>query len=189
MLFALCMLFLVQIPVMAAPGPDGFANVSWGANRDQVDSAMKAQGFVYSSQEVRDGIDWVWYKGKVAGISGDISMKLLNGAFYEGQFLLLTQDGQSGVWFAFRTLYNIIQSKYGAPSSQGGDDDIGKSQWRVWRSLQPPDSSDNITISLLFADFVKQKSNSGSIIISNCNLIYSNESLKQHLAVQKRDGL
>jgi len=189
MLLALCMLFLVQIPAMAAPGPDGFANVPWGASRDRVDSAMKAQGFVYGGQDVKYGIDRVWYRGQMAGITGGITMSLLNGAFYEGEFVILTQDGLSGTWNAFRTFNNIIEQKYGAPSSQGGDDDIRKYRWHVWQFLQPPDSSDNIKISLYFTDFGKQKMNDGSIIISHCTLNYSNLSLEKRLAVQKRDGL
>lgn len=188
MLLALCMLFLVQIPAMAAPGPDGFANVPWGASRDRVDSAMKAQGFVYGGQNVKDGIDNVWYRGQIAGISGDITMSLLNGAFYEGQFLLLTQDGLSGTWNAFRTFNNIIEQKYGAPSSQGVEDD-NKYRWHVWQFLHPPNSSDNIKISLYSTNFGKQKMNNGSIIISHCTLNYSNLSLEKRLAVQKRDGL
>ena len=189
MLLALCMLFLVQLPTMAAPGPDGFANVPWGGSRDRLDSAMKAQGFVYGGQSVKDGIDRVWYRGQLAGVSGDIAMSLLNGAFFEGEFVILTQDGQSGVWTAFKTFNNIIGNKYGAPSSQGGDADISKSRWHVWRSLKPPDSSDDIKISLFFADFGKQKSNSGAIVFSHCTLNYSNLGLKKRLAVQKRDGL
>lgn len=189
MLLALCMLFLVQLPAMAAPGPDGFANVPWGVSRDRLDSAMKAQGFVYGGQNAKGAIDQVWYRGQIAGISGDITMSLLNGAFFEGEFVILTQDGQSGVWTAFKTFNNIIENKYGAPSSQGGDADISKSQWHVWRSLTPPDSSDDIKISLSFADFRKQKSNSGAIVFSHCTLNYSNLGLKKRLAVQKRDGL
>lgn len=189
MLLALCMLFSMQLSAIAAPGPDGFANVPWGAGRDQVDSAMKAQGFVYGGQGVKNGIAQVWYRGQIAGISGDITMSLLNGAFFEGEFVLLTQDGQSGVWTAFRTFNSIIGNKYGAPSSQGGDGDISKSRWHVWRLPTPPDSSDDIKISLFFADFRNQKSKSGAIVISHCTLNYSNLGLKKRLAVQKRDGL
>ena len=95
MLLAAFCLLVVSYPFSGyAAGPDGFANVPWGATRSQVDQAMAQQGFSSEGEVthyyvINDGSRVFSYDGTLAGADGHATFWFLNDTFTEASSVFI----------------------------------------------------------------------------------------------------
>ncbi len=184
-LVTLFCLFIATCPLSGySAGPDGFANVPWGASMSQIDQIMTKQGFNSGGQIIgksyNDGSNGIWYRGSLIGVAGNLDFWFLGGTFFRGNFNFYSEDGGSAVLEAYRKFLSVIKSKYGSPTESG-------STYNVWRGLQAPGSSDKIQI--VFIIDTSSERCGGGYCTSSLNVSYTNESLQQRLAVRNKDGL
>ncbi|MGD0658830.1 MAG: hypothetical protein ABSD38_12255 [Syntrophorhabdales bacterium] len=179
-------LLIVSCPYSGyAAGPDGFANVPWGASKSQVDQAMAQQGFssegeVTHHYVINDGSIVFSYYGTLASAVGHVQLFFLNGAFYDGYFNFHDEDGVGTREVrAYQQFLAVIQSKYGPPGQSGPN-------YSIWRGLQAPASSDTIAIRLSYS--VQSSRCGGGFCSSSFSVSYSNESLKQRLLAAGVNG-
>ena len=186
-LAALFCLLIVSCPFSGyAAGPDGFANVPWGATRSQVDQAMAQQGFRFKLQKNNnDGSIAIIYQGALAGTAGDLEFLFLNGTFYSGVFHFYYEDGGSAERNAYMQFLSIIQSKYGSPTNSGNASPQGL--YSEWDGLHVQGSSDTVLIFLMYSP--SNERCGGSLCSSIFTVSYTNQSLQQRLAGQTRNGL
>lgn len=190
--FAIVTLFCLFIAICPlsgySAGPDGFANVSWGASISQVSQKMAKQGFGFrSKKDINDGSIQITYNGTLAGTRGDLTFQFLNGIFYRGIFNFFSEDGGGAEREAYMKFLSIIQSKYGAPNDSGGMDNPYTGSYDVWKGLQVPGSSDKVQIALSYCATTERCGN--SYCTSDFTVLYTNESLQQRLAGSNKDGL
>jgi hypothetical protein len=184
--FLFCLL-IVSCPFSGhAAGPDGFANVPWGASRSQVDQAMAQQGFRFTSQRNNDGGSIsIIYQGALVGTAGDLTFVFLNGTFFSGYFDFHREDGGDAEQNAYMQFSPMIQSKYGSPTTSGSVNPGGS--YKMWDGLQAPGSSDTIRILLRYS--AAPRACGGNFCSSYFNVLYTNQSLEQRLAGQNKNGL
>ena len=189
MLLAAFCLLVVSYPFSGyAAGPDGFANVPWGATRSQVDQAMAQQGFSSEGEVthyyvINDGSRVFSYDGTLAGADGHATFWFINGTFYQGDFRFHHEDGVgSREERAYGQFSAVIRSKYGSPTQSGGN----YNNVNIWRGLQAPGSSDTIEIRLNYS--AESSTCGGHFCSSNFGVTYSNESLKQRLLAAGVNG-
>jgi hypothetical protein len=180
-------LFIVTCPLSGyAVGPDGFANVPWGASMSQVGQVMTQQGFSSTGQRTADdGILDIYYYGTLAGTAGDLSFRFFNGTFYSGTFSFHNQDGGGAELNTYMKFLSIIQSKYGSPTKSGSINPEGS--YGSWDGLQAPGSSD--TIQILLSYNPSSERCGGNFCTSFFTVVYTNESLQQRLAGRNKNGL
>ena len=168
-----------------AAGPDGFANVPWGASRSQVDQAMAQQGYrpegeVTHHYAIKDGSIVFSYYGTLASAAGHVEFRFLNGTFYLGSFGFHHEDGVGNrEERAYQQFSAVIQSKYGSPTQSGPN-------YGVWQGLQAPGSSDTVEIMLVYN--TSSERCGGGFCSSTFNVNYTNQSLKQRLLAAGVNG-
>ena len=168
-----------------AAGPDGFANIPWGATKLQVDQAMARQGFRPDPRNLcSPGITCAAYHGNLAGTPGYLEFSFLNDAFYSGRFMIQVSDGGGTVQRACSKFLPIIQAKYGSPTQTGNRQGMTEFQWD---GLQPPGSPDAVQI-YVSCDPESERCG-GQYCTSVFTIMYKNTGLQQHLAGQDRNGL
>ncbi len=185
-------LFAVGCPLLAgAAGPDGFANVLWGASKSQVDQAMAQQGFRFLGQAAGksygDGSAGYRYQGTLVGTSGTLEFWFLNGVFFRGNFVFYNEDGGAAASKAYWQFLPIIQSKYGPPTKSGNQTGSYTGVSNVWEGLQAPGSPDKIQIILAYSATSERCGR--SLCTSSFDVIYTNQGLQQRLAGQTKNGL
>jgi hypothetical protein len=186
-LVALFPLFIITFPLSGYPaGPEGFANILWGASKSQIEQEMAQQGFSSKGQKsLDDGSIGIMYYGTLAGISGDLRFVLINGTFCRGDFDFHHEDGGGAEWNAYSKFLSIIQSKYGSPTKTESVNPQGASS--VWDGLKAPNSSDTIQIILMYIPETSKCG--GSFCSSFFSVTYTNQSFQQRLAGGNKNGL
>ena len=190
MLLAAFCLLVVSYPFSGyAAGPDGFANVPWGATRSQVDQAMAQQGFSSEGEVthyyvINDGSRVFSYDGTLAGADGHATFWFINGTFYQGDFRFHHEDGVgSREERAYGQFSAVIQSKYGSPTQSNPASGGLISRWQ---GLQAPGSSDTVEIVLLY--YPSSQRCGGGFCSSIFKVTYVNESLHQRLLARGVNG-
>jgi hypothetical protein len=169
-----------------AAGPDGFANVSWGASQSQVEQEMARQGCKSKGQKsANDGSTVIMYYGTLAGTAGDLEFFLLNGTFYRGSFHFYYEDGGGAEFNAYSKFSSIIQSKYGSPTKSGSIDPQGS--YSIWDGLMASGSPDSIKIMLLYT--AESRRCGSNLCSSSFDVQYTNEGLQRRLAGGNKNGL
>jgi hypothetical protein len=172
----------------AAEGPDGFANVPWGANRSQLDRIMAQQGFKSTGQRGGEAGSTIYrYYGTLAGVSGYANFSFLNDTFFRGSFGLNNEDGGGAEAKAYSQFFPIIQAKYGSPSKSGDQGGAYTGSSHVWEGLKAPGSGDTIQLILTYAATTERCGR--GYCTSSFLVDYLNQSLQQRLAGQRKDGL
>jgi len=185
-------LLLVGFPFSGhTAGPDGFANVPWGATRSQVDQAMTQQGFRPEGQvagkSYNDGSIGFSYQGAITGVTGHAQFWFLNDTFFRAAFSFSYNDDGNAEWPAYNRFLSIIQSKYGPPTNGGSMSPPYRGSYSVWDGLQAPGSSDVVQIALSYS--ATSERCGGNLCSSFFNVVYLNQGLQQRLAGQNRNGL
>lgn len=175
MVFLLLLLF--SVPTYAAPGPDGFANIPWGASSSQVDEAMKAQGFSVDSQFTFGGTKA--YRGKLDGTSGRLEFHFERDTFYEGVFVHFAELGVLAAKARGGVFKEKIEAKYGP--AKPGESSYARGPALIWEGLQAPGTLDMVRIDLI----VNLNTYPNPVIV----LVYKNEGLYQRLLAQEKNGL
>ena len=83
---------LLVAPALAAPRVDGFADVPWGANVDQLKAVMDQRGATLQKQ----GPDRVEYLGTFANEPARLIFYFDKNIFYQGEAELLNAKGKDG---------------------------------------------------------------------------------------------
>lgn len=185
-------LLVVCCPLSArAAGPDGFANVPWGASKAQVDQAMAQQGARSLGQvqgkSFGDGSTGYRYQGSLVGTPGILEFWFLNGVFFRGSFGFYNEDGGAAESKAYWQFFPIVQSKYGPPTKSANNTHPYTGISNVWDGLQVPGSTDRVQI-LLF--YIATNERCGrSLCTSSFDVVYTNQSLQQRMAGQTKNGL
>lgn len=174
----LCLL-LAGLPsaAYAAPGPDGFANITWGASGSQVDAVMKAQGFGVDSQFTFDGVKS--YRGKLDGTSGRLEFDFEKDTFYRGVFVHFAEFGVSAAKAVASVYKEKIESKYGP--AKPGNSTYAYGTASIWEGIQSPGTSDMVRVELI----VNIDTYPYPVVI----IVYKNEGLYQRLLTQEKNGL
>jgi hypothetical protein len=185
--FILVILITGCISSAHAAGPDGFANVPWGASKSQLDQVMAKQGFRFLG-EIRgsDGSTGYRYYGTLAGTAGNFEFSFLGGSFFSGHFGFHNEDGGAAESRAYWQFLPLIQSKYGPPSETSNASFPYSGITAVWYG-QAPGSSDKTQIVL--ANTSTSERCGRGYCTSSFDVIYVNQSLQQRLAGQRKDGL
>lgn len=184
--------FVGSCPFLAAAaGPDGFANVPWGASKAQVDQAMVQQGArplgQVQGKTFGDGSTGYRYQGSLVGTPGILEFWFFDGTFFRGGFGFHNEDGGAAESKAYWQFFPIIQSKYGAPTKSANNTHPYTGVSNVWDGLQTPGSADRAQI-LLFYTATSERCGR-SLCTSSFDVIYVNQSLQQRLAGQTKNGL
>ena len=186
MLLTVFCLLIVSCPLFGyAAGPEGFANVPWGASKSQVNQAMAQQGFspegeVTHHYVIKDGSRVFSYYGTLASTAGHVEFRFLNGTFYYGSFDFHHEDGVGNrEERAYQQFSAVIQSKYGSPTQSGPN-------YSVWQGLQAPGSSDTVEIMLVYNTWSERCG--GTFCSSTFSVSYTNQSLKQRLLAAGVNG-
>jgi hypothetical protein len=171
------LLTAMRLSAMAAPGPDGFANVPWGASKVQIEQEMAKQGSRFENErQERDGSLFLSYSGAMAGVYGTVYFYLKKDSFCEGGMEIFTQDGGRRERAAFFAVNPILVAKYGSPHRTIADSEY---LWHFWDDLDVPGSTDKIDITIGYTSFKPPQN-----VIFNVN--YNNKSLHKHLLLQNQ---
>lgn len=172
--FSLLIMGSIPFSANAASGPDGFANVPWGASKSQVDQKMAQQGFMdmgRSKSEMQNGSIGFSYKGELAGFAGTLTFWFMNDAFWAGELFFFNSDGGDMERSAYLRFLPIIESKYGSPTKSGQFNPGGS--YDEWKGLQA--GSDSIEIRLHYS--ASQSQCGRSLCSSSFGVNYFNDSL------------
>lgn len=174
-----------------AAGPDGFANVPWGASKAQLEQTMAQQGARSLGQvqgrSFGDGSTGYRYQGSLVGTAGILEFWFMNGVFIRGSFDLHNEDGGAAESKAYWQFFPIIQSKYGSPTKSASNTHPYTGVSNVWDGLQAPGSADKVQI-LLFYTATNERCGRG-LCTSSFGVVYTNQTLQQRMASQTKDGL
>lgn len=175
-LVILVSLLLISFSILAyaAPTMDGFLGIPWGATADQVDQAMKSQGFTVENIIDTVGNKRVIYHGSFAGCD-NCTIE------YNGP------NNPDGWCIGFGTDYyqyllKMLTQKYGSPKVTKYNE-VGIH--RISNDWNTTDSnhSDTVNIHLMYQSFDKNVPGGAG---SNLSLWYINESLVDRLNSQKQ---
>lgn len=181
-------LFIATCPLSGySAGPDGFANVPWGASKSQLDQIAAQQGYRFSKQiRADDGSTVYIYSGTLAGTAGNIEFSFLGDTFFRGHFYFFNEDGGAAESRAYYQFLALIQSKYGTQTETHSNSYPYSGGTAVWYG-QAPGSSDKTQIVLRSSTTTELCGR--SYCTSSFNVIYTNQDLQQRLAGSKKDGL
>jgi hypothetical protein len=160
----------------AAPGPDGFANVPWGASGSQVDEAMKSRGFSVDRQFTFPGMKS--YRGSLDGKPGRLEFLFERDAFYQGVFVYFSEFGATAAKAVGGVFKEKIEAKYGP--AQPGTSGYARGTASVWEGLRAPDTGEMVRIELI----VNLDGTRPFVAI-----VYKNEDLRRRLLAEEKNGL
>ena len=127
---ALFALLLVTNTALAAPRVDGFADVPWGANADQLKAAMDQRGATLQKQST----DRVEYLGTFANEPARLIFYFDKNIFYQGEAELLNAKGKDEpiIKKYFAEFSNMVTAKYGnaEPGGSVGQFLVFANLWR-----------------------------------------------------------
>jgi hypothetical protein len=172
---------LLTVAAKAGEAPDGFANIPWGANSNQVDQTMNTQEFrkigACPFNPAPDGSTCMEYRGgRLAGVAGNLYLWFLNDTFFHGLFAFHKEDGGDAARSAYARISPIIQSKYGPPTtSQNYGQEEGS--YNAWDGLRA--GSDSISITIYYSAILSRCGS--SFCSSNFGVEYFNKSLQGRL--------
>lgn len=128
----ICFCLLLVAPALAAPHVDGFVDVPWGANVDQLKAVMDQRGATLQKQ----GPDRVEYLGTFANEPARLSFYFDKNIFYQGEAELLNAKGKDEpvIKKYFGEFSNMVTAKYGNAEPGGS---VGQFQVyaNFWRNL------------------------------------------------------
>ncbi len=149
-----CLLLAVFLaPALAAPGPEGFAGVPWGATRQQVVNAMNERGFSTQGTITRGGLPpgTLLYRGTFDGEPCQLEFYLQNNALCFGQVAHLGLfTGQVNLERLYKRVVGQLGEKYGPPEYDSRrNDGTNERFWRAGWTLTDGATGDKFDILVL----------------------------------------
>lgn len=137
---------LLVAPALAAPRVDGFADVPWGANVDQLKSVMDQRGATLQKQ----GPDRVEYLGTFANEPARLIFYFDKNIFYQGEAELLNAKGKDEpvIKKYFEEFSNMVTAKYGnaEPGGSVGQFQVYANLWRNLPTAAQPAAQAGISV-------------------------------------------
>ncbi len=173
-MIVLSLVFLMYSTSYAAPAPEGFVGVPWGATRAQVKQTMSERGWM---RLTTDSPASEAFRGAFNGMPGQLEFVFAGESFVEGKADLLARVPERNISFTakkYEETVKILTEKYGPPND-------GEACWKI----VDDNTGDKYTITVLFfgigfydtMDGMREKHTSFSVT-------YTAESLKKRLRNQ-----
>ncbi len=144
--FAIFSWLLLVAPVWAAPQVNGFADVPWGANVDQLIAVMEQRGATLKKQDP----DRAEYLGTFANQPARLIFYFNKNIFYQGEAELLNATGKEEpvIKKYFGEFSNMVAAKYGNAEYGGsvGEFQIYANRWRNLPTAAQPAAQAGISV-------------------------------------------
>jgi hypothetical protein len=149
-----CLLLAAGLaPAYAAPVPEGFAGVPWGATRQQVFDVMKERGFTTQGTIASAGLPpgSLVFRGTFDGVPCQLEFYLQNNALYAGQATHMGLfTGHVNLQGIYKQVVGQLGGKYGPPEYDARNEyGKGERSWRAGWNLADDATGDKFAIGVV----------------------------------------
>jgi len=156
----------------AVPVPGGFAGISWGASRADVEKAMAERNY---PKDADSKADIYVYNGEFAGYKADLIFNFINNKVYAGGALFLWHETNKYLIDKyFREFESQLREKYGEPEykyrADGGE---------PWKPFEDRWELRNLNTIIVLELYKVYEYNVGHRIDGRVSISYTNSTLKE----------